>query len=281
LTSRAIACASIYDFHNASPAFGVSGRSVPVTVIEINPVTFTAFVAAFFAATPAPQSATCNKFVKRNIKLNSIQSAAPISLLLSLSVVNLPPQSQRVRFDRHFVIPLLPPSPREGGAANFLTWLQSRSLPVHTPFLSSEELIVFTPILRPSFQSFVFTLQLKHTKDAPAQFHFYRAICRPKHTRPSLCTGRRDAFDAVIFPSGSAFAGIDSSRHYADVAIIDSDASNQLWGHRARIHIIQTLADSQQFISSASLPFAQSILVSVSMPCDERFTSTFQGQQLL
>ncbi len=85
--------------------------------------------------------------------------------------------------------------------------------------------------------------------DCAGAVPIYRALRRPGRIRSSLCAGGGDAFDESTFPSESAFAGVGTSRHYADVAIIDSGASSHHFGDtehvRARrpAHITTTLAD--------------------------------------
>jgi len=121
-------------------------------------------------------------------------------------------KSQRVRCERHFVIPLSPPSPRVRRRSRLLILA---AIPFFLPakcrfdFGGAHSLRSLQRYFRLSLQSFLFTLQLNRTQRAPLKFHFYRAICCPKHTRPLLCTGRGDAFDKITFPSESAFASID------------------------------------------------------------------------
>ena len=148
--------------------------------------------------------------MKRYIKVNSIQSAAPISLL-SLSVVELPPQSQRVRYERHFVIPLLPPSPRVRRRSQFfLLWLQYRSLPVQTPFLSSEELIVFA----------------SHTDKFP-EFCFYSAAEAYKG-----CAG---AIPFFIVPF------VVPSIPVLHFVLVDGMRLTQLYSHRGQLSLVSIL----------------------------------------
>lgn len=84
----------------------------------------------------------------------------------------------------------------------------------------------------------------------------YRALCRRRGSRSSLCAYGGDAFDESMF-SSEVFAGVSMSRHYDDVAIIDSGASSHHFGDneyvRARrpAHIVTTLADgSRAFIDT-------------------------------
>ncbi len=81
------------------------------------------------------------------------------------------------------------------------------------------------------------------------QFPVYRALCLPDFTRSSLCAGGGDAFGESTFSSELAFAGVGTSRHYADVAVIDSGASSHHFGNiehlsaRRPAHVITTLGD--------------------------------------
>jgi hypothetical protein len=249
---------SINDAKDASPVPGASG--VPLSEIpslKSTPSQFSAFVAAFVQRLDAGASVydlQQSLKHKRKIRDTNYSVCSPSESALIIKCRRAPAENPS-EFDANDTSLFLHrPLHEPGDAAHCCSNCDTVSAG-EVAISPLEEPTVLAPCTASAeFSEFCcYSASESHTlSECAGALPIYRALCRPNSTRSSLCAGGGDAFDESTFPSESAFAGLGTSRHYADVAIIDSGASSHHFGDSAHVgarrkaNIITTLADGSK-----------------------------------